>query len=103
MRASSRGLGTGLLTFHQRWLRKTAAAERSRVNKTFGIILIVLGLFGLAWGGFTYTTTEKLVDIGPIHATREKTHDVPLPPIAGAVALIGGVVLLVAGRKPAAS
>ena len=69
------------------------------VNKTFGIVLIVLGLFGLAWGGFTYTTTEKLVDIGPIHATRDKTHDVPLPPIAGAVALIGGVVLLVAGRK----
>jgi hypothetical protein len=73
------------------------------VNKTFGIVLIVLGLFGLAWGGFTYTTTEKLADIGPIHATRDKTHDVPLPPIAGAVALIGGVVLLVAGRKPAAS
>jgi drug/metabolite transporter (DMT)-like permease len=92
-----------LLTFYQRWLQVTTAAERSRVNKTFGIILIVLGLFGLAWGGFTYTTTEKLVDIGPFHATREKTHDVPLPPIAGAVALIGGVVLLVAGRKPAAS
>ena len=73
------------------------------MSKTFGIILIVLGLFGLAWGGFTYTTTEKLVDIGPFHATREKTHDVPLPPIAGAVALIGGVVLLVAGRQPAAS
>jgi hypothetical protein len=92
-----------LLTVHQRWLQVTAAAERSRVNNTFGIILIVLGLFGLAWGGFTYTTTEKLVDIGPFHATREKTHDVPLPPIAGAVALIGGVVLLVAGRKSAAS
>ena len=73
------------------------------MNKTFGIILIVLGLLGLAWGGVTYTTTEKLVDIGPIHATREKTHDVPLPPIAGAAALIGGIVLLVAGRKPAAS
>jgi drug/metabolite transporter (DMT)-like permease len=69
------------------------------VTKTFGIILIVLGLFGLAWGGFTYTTTEKVVDIGPIHATREKKHNVPLPPIAGAVALIGGVVLLVAGKK----
>jgi hypothetical protein len=75
------------------------AAEGAAVNKTLGIILIVLGLFGLAWGGFTYTTTEKVVDIGPIHATREKTHDVPLPPIAGAVALIGGVVLLVAGRR----
>jgi len=69
------------------------------VSKTIGVILIVLGLFGLAWGGFTYTTREKVVDIGPIHATREKTHDVPLPPIFGAVALIGGVLLLVAGRK----
>ena len=69
------------------------------MNKTFGIILIALGLFGLAWGGFTYTTREKVVDIGPIHATRDKTHNVPLPPIAGAVALIGGIVLLVAQKR----
>ena len=69
------------------------------MNKTLGIILIVLGLFGLAWGGFTYTTREKVVDIGPIHATREKTHNIPLPPIAGAVAMVGGIFLLVAGRK----
>ena len=76
-----------------------ATPDGGAVNKTLGIILIALGLFGLAWGGFTYTTREKVVDIGPIHATREKTHNVPLPPIAGAVALIGGVVLLVARRK----
>ena len=69
------------------------------MNKTLGIILIALGLFGLAWGGFTYTTKDKVVDIGPIHATRDKTHNVPLPPIAGAGALIGGVVLLVARKK----
>jgi drug/metabolite transporter (DMT)-like permease len=69
------------------------------VNKTLGIILIVLGLLGLAWGGFTYTTQEKVFDVGPIHATREKTHNVPLPPLVGAVALVGGVVLLVAGKK----
>ena len=67
--------------------------------KQLGMILIALGLVGLVWGGITYTTREKLVDIGPIHATREQTHNVPLPPIAGAAALIGGVVLLVAGRK----
>jgi hypothetical protein len=69
------------------------------VNKTLGIILVVLGLIGLGWGGFTYTTREKVVDIGPIHATRDTTHSVPLPPIFGAVALIGGIVLLVAGKK----
>ena len=69
------------------------------MNKTLGIILIVLGLLGLAWGGFTYTTREKVLDIGPIHATREETHNVPLPPIAGAVALIGSVVLLVTAKR----
>ena len=69
------------------------------MNKTLGAILIVLGVVGLAWGGFTYTTKEKVVDIGPIHATRDETHSVPLPPIAGAAALIGGIVLLVAGRR----
>ena len=69
------------------------------MNKTLGVILIVLGLVGLAWGGFTYTTREKVVDIGPIHATRDETHNVPLPPIAGALALIGGIVLLVASRN----
>ena len=69
------------------------------MNRTLGFILIALGLFGLAWGGFTYKTSEKVLDIGPIHATREKTHNVPLPPIFGAVALIGGIVLLAIPKK----
>ncbi len=68
------------------------------MNKVLGIILIVLGLAGLAWGGFTYTTREKVVDLGPIHATRDKTHNVPLPPLAGAAALIGGIALLATGK-----
>jgi len=63
------------------------------------MILVALGLFGLAWGGFTYTTREKVIDIGPIHATRDKTHHVPLSPIAGAVALVGGIALLLTGKK----
>ena len=58
------------------------------MNKMLGIILIVLGLVGLVWGGFSYTTREKVVDIGPIHATREKTHNIPLAPIGGALALV---------------
>ena len=68
------------------------------MNKTIGIILIVLGLVGLAYGGFNYTTREKVIDIGPIHASRDETHSIPVPPIAGALALIGGV-LLVARRE----
>ena len=70
------------------------------MNKMIGMILIGLGLIGLAWGGFTFTTREKVVDLGPIHASRDQTHHVPLPPIAGAFAIVGGIVLLVgAGRK----
>jgi drug/metabolite transporter (DMT)-like permease len=69
------------------------------MNKTIGAILIALGLVGLVWGGFSYTTREKVVDIGPIHATREKTHNVPVAPVAGALALIGGIVLMASGKK----
>jgi hypothetical protein len=77
--------------------------DKSQImNKTIGIVLVVVGLVGLAWGGFTYTTTEKVVDIGPIHATHEKTHNVPLPPIAGGLALAAGIVLLIASRPAAA-
>jgi hypothetical protein len=68
------------------------------MNKTLGIILVALGLVGLAWGGFTYTTREKVVDIGPIHATRDKTHDVPMPPIIGAASLVAGILLLVSRK-----
>jgi hypothetical protein len=72
------------------------------MTKTVGIILIALGLFGLAYGGFSYTTNEKIVDIGPIHATREKAHNIPLAPMGGALALVGGIVILAAGRRAAA-
>ena len=69
------------------------------MNRTIGVILIVLGLVGLAWGGITYTTREKVVDVGPIHASRDKTHTVPLPPIAGAIAVVAGVALLAVGKN----
>ena len=69
------------------------------MNKIVGLVLIVLGVIGLGWVGFTYTTKEKVLDIGPIEASADKTHNVPLPPIAGACALFGGVALLMVGKK----
>jgi hypothetical protein len=69
------------------------------MTRTIGAILIVVGLIGLAWGGFTYTTKKKVLDLGPIEATREEHHNVPVPPIAGAIALVGGIVLVASGRR----
>jgi hypothetical protein len=69
-------------------------------TKLSGLILIALGLAALAYQGFSYTTREKVVDFGPLQVTSEKTHTLPLPPIVGAIALAGGIALLVmAGKK----
>ena len=64
-----------------------------------GIVLIVLGILALAYQGITYTTHKKVLDIGPIQATEEERHTVPLPPIVGVVALIGGVVIIASRRR----
>lgn len=68
-------------------------------NKLIGIVLILFGLVGLAYGSFRYTTRDKVIDLGPIQATAERSHEFPLPPIAGAMVLAGGIVLLLALRK----
>lgn len=64
-----------------------------------GIILVVIGIVAFTYQGIAYTTREKIVDLGPIQMTAVKTKTLPLPPIAGAEALAGGIVLLVMGRK----
>jgi hypothetical protein len=64
-----------------------------------GIILIVIGIVALAYQGITYTTREKVIDLGPIQMTAEKTKTLPLPPIAGGIAIVGGIVLLVVGSR----
>ena len=64
-----------------------------------GIVLIIIGIISLGYQGFTYTTRKKVVDIGPIEATKKENHTVPLPPILGVIALAGGVVVLAAGRR----
>jgi drug/metabolite transporter (DMT)-like permease len=67
--------------------------------KALGIILLVLGVLALAYQGFSYTTHKKVLDVGPIQATKQERHTVPIPPILGALALIGGVVVLVTDRR----
>lgn len=64
-----------------------------------GIVLLVLGVLALAYQGINYTHQEKVLDIGPIHATAEKHERIPLPPIIGGFALAGGIVLLVMGTR----
>jgi hypothetical protein len=64
-----------------------------------GIALIVLGLFAFAYQGITYTTREKVIDIGPIEASVEKEKTLSLPPLLGALSLAGGIVLLIAGTR----
>ncbi len=64
-----------------------------------GVILIVIGVIALAAGGFSYTSREKVLDIGPIEATAEQKKTVPFSPLLGGLALAGGVVLLIAGSK----
>ena len=70
------------------------------MNERFlGIALIILGVVAFAYQGITYTTQEKVIDVGPLKATVEKEKTFPLPPIVGAAALAGGIVLLARGRK----
>jgi hypothetical protein len=65
-----------------------------------GIVLIVLGVAGLVFQGISYTTREKVVDIGGLQVTAEKRKTIPIPLIVGGLALAGGIaVVVVASRK----
>ncbi len=70
-----------------------------KTGSMVGILLIVLGVIALAYQGITYTTQKKVLDLGPIHATKDEHKTIPLPPILGGMALVGGVALLMAGNK----
>jgi len=64
-----------------------------------GIILIVIGIVALAYQGITYTTREKVVDLGPLKVEKKEEKTVPLPPIVGGAALVAGIVLLIASSR----
>ena len=68
-----------------------------------GIALIALGLIALVYQGITYTTREKVVDLGPLKITADKEKTIPLPPILGGLALVGGIVLVVAAARKSMS
>jgi uncharacterized membrane protein YidH (DUF202 family) len=67
--------------------------------KLVGIVLIIIGVLALVYQGFTYTDTKKDAQLGPIEIQHQETHNVPLPPIVGAVCIIGGVVALGLGAR----
>jgi hypothetical protein len=64
-----------------------------------GVGLIVLGVVALAYQGFSYTVPKKEMDLGPIQVTKEEKHTVPLPPVLGALALLGGIIVVVTDRR----
>jgi hypothetical protein len=69
--------------------------------RAIAIVLIVLGIVGLAYGGLAWTQREKVADLGPIEVTQEKHKSVPIPPVVGGICLAAGVVLLLGGRRAA--
>ena len=64
-----------------------------------GVLLIVLGVIALGYEGITYTTREKVLDIGPLQASVDKKKTIPLSPALGAAALLGGIALVVTGAR----
>ena len=68
-------------------------------NLLLGVALVALGVIALAYQGISYTTHKKVVDIGPIEATKEEHKTIPLPPVLGVIALVGGIIIIARDRK----
>jgi drug/metabolite transporter (DMT)-like permease len=67
--------------------------------KGLGLALVIIGIAIVVWGAFGFKTREKVIDVGPIHASKDTEHSVPYGPLAGGLLAIGGVVLLVKSGK----
>ncbi len=72
-----------------------------KTSAVAGVILIIIGVIALVFQGITYTKHKKVLQVGSFQATTEQHKTIPVPPIVGGIALVAGVVLLVAGRKAA--
>jgi uncharacterized membrane protein len=69
------------------------------MNRTLGIILLVIGIAMLIWTGFTYTKREKVIDAGPIQVSADREKTVMWPPYAGGILVVGGIILLLTAKK----
>lgn len=67
--------------------------------KPMGFVLLVLGILALVYGGISYSRQRTVLDMGPIKATATERHNVPLSPIVGGVAIVGGLLLLLVPRR----
>ena len=70
-------------------------------TRVVGLLLVVVGVIALLYSGITYTRREKIVDVGPLQIEKKTTERVPIPPIVGGLALVGGIVLVLSGRGAA--
>jgi uncharacterized membrane protein YidH (DUF202 family) len=68
-------------------------------RKTIGIVIMAIGILMIIYTGFNYVTSERVVDMGPLHINAEKNHPVQWSPIVGVVLLVGGLVIMVTGKK----
>jgi hypothetical protein len=68
-------------------------------RRIVGLVLVIIGLVSLLWGGISWTREKTIVDIGPIEARSQERETIPLPPIVGGLALVAGAILLVVRER----
>jgi uncharacterized membrane protein len=69
------------------------------MNRTIGLIILIIGIAMLIWSGFTYTKKDKVIEAGPIQVSADRQHRVSWPPYAGGILVIGGIILMVTAKK----
>lgn len=70
-----------------------------KTRTLIAVALIIIGVIAFIYQGISYTTTEDAIDIGPLKVTTEQKHTIPLPPIVGGIAIVGGIFMPAAGEK----
>jgi len=72
-----------------------------RPGTVLGALLILAGVIALSLGGFSFTTRDKVAEVGPVEVTAQQRRSMPVPPLLGGLAIVGGVVLIVVGSRKA--